>query len=408
MNLVVIPFHDWKKCEREGFRTRDAHFMQEFERHPAVDQLLIINRPISIAEMIVLRRNWRPRTGTSVLADGDVSLTQVGDHTYTLDIRVREFLRPLRMQRSWTPYIFSQPMVATAVESALDKLGMTGDYSLFMSAPLFAPLLIQLAPRVAAFDALDNLLKHSLYRNLPHLDDYYDVCIEHADFISANSQESANWLQVRRPDAVHISNGVDKAMFDPGRSYERPADMAALSGPVVGYAGKMQEMFDVGLMSYVAEQLPDVDFVFIGQQLNSEWMKPLWGHANVHFLGDKHYSDLPRYLASFDVCIIPYNLEWQHGGDPIKFYEYLAMGKPVVTTEIGGVGAFRDYPQVRIPNDADGFLAAVREFTVAAERGETIVVRPLPDQYTWQAKADQIIQAMIQREQQPGISHSMP
>ncbi|MBP6016206.1 MAG: glycosyltransferase [Candidatus Promineofilum sp.] len=398
MNLVHIPFHDWKKCEREGFRTRDAHFMQEFARHRAVDRLLIINRPISAAEVVLLRRNWRPRQGETFFQDGDVCITQVGPNTYTVDVLIRELVKPLRMKRSWTPYIFGQPDVAAAVETALKKLSMDSDYALFLSAPLFAPLIPRLSPQVVGFDAQDNLLKHAFYQDIPDLASYYDFLLERGDFISANSPETTNWFKQKRPDARHISNGVDKNVFSPNRAFQTPFDMESIPGPIVGYAGKMQEMFDVDLMSHIVQQLPDVNFVFIGQELNSSWVKPLWQHSNAHYLGDKPYDQLPHYLAAFDVCTIPYNQERQHGVDPIKFYEYLAMGKPVVTTNIGGVSVFRDFPQVRIAEDVAGFLEGVRYFTDAIRQGRAIPISELPEAYTWRAKADEIIQSLLLKQ----------
>jgi glycosyltransferase involved in cell wall biosynthesis len=395
MNLVVIPFHDWKKCEREGFRTRDAHLMQEFERHPAVDKLLVINRPISLTERVVMRRSFRPQAGKLIVENGDAAITQVGDHTYTLDIRIAELLKPLQLKRAWTPYIFGQPAVVGAVEWALSQLDMAADYALFLSAPLFAPLLAQLSPRLVAFDAQDNLLKHSLYRDVPDLERYYAQCLELADTVSANSPQMTQWLQERRPDARYISNAVDKETFDAARVYARPDDLANIPGPIVGYAGKMQEMFDVSLMSAVVEQMPDVHFVFIGQQLDPEWVKPLWRYPNAHYLGDKPYGQLPNYLAAFDVCLIPYDQARQHDVDPIKFYEYLAIGKPIVTSHIGGVGAFAEYPQVRIAEDEAAFAGAVQAFTDSIRAGRPIALQELPERFTWRYKADQIIQALL-------------
>lgn len=399
MNLVHIPFHDWKKCEREGFRTRDAHFMQEFAKHPAVEKLLIVNRPISISEMVLLRRNWRPRQGETFFQDGDVCITQVGPTTYTLDILIREFVKPLRMKRGWTPYIFGQPEVAEAVRIALTQLHIHSDYALFTSAPLFAPLIPRLSPRVVGFDAQDNLLKHAFYQDIRGLASYYDFLLDRADFISANSPETTHWFKKKRSDARHISNGVDKSVFNPNRTYEMPSDVEPIPGPIVGYAGKMQEMFDVDLMSYIVAQLPDANFIFIGQELNSDWVKPLWQYRNTHYLGDKPYTQLPNYLAAFDVCIIPYNQQRQHGVDPIKFYEYLAMGKPVVTTNIGGVSLFRDFPQVRIAEEAAGFLEGVRYFTDAMREGRAIPISELPEAYTWGAKANEIIQSLLLKQE---------
>jgi glycosyltransferase involved in cell wall biosynthesis len=398
MNLVVIPFHDWKKCEREGFRTRDAHFMQEFAKHPLVDKLLIINRPISLAEITLMRRNWRPREGTIVFQENDVCVSQVSANTYTLDILVREFIKPLRMKRNWIPYIFGQAKVVKAVKMALSRLEMETDYALFMSAPHFATLIEHLAPPVFAFDAQDNLLKHAFYRDIPDLEACYQFCLDRADFISANSHETTEWFRQQRPDAIHISNGVDDEIFSSDRSYNKPADMKSISTPIVGYAGKMQEMFDRSLMDRVVSELVDVSFVFIGQELNPNWMKSLWRHPNTHYLGDKPYSQLPQYLAAFDICIIPYNKERQHGVDPIKFYEYLAMGKPIVTTDIGNVSAFREFPQVRIVQTSDEFLHGLQHF-INQVRDKIVIPRSgLPEEFLWRTKVDNIVEAIIQKQ----------
>jgi teichuronic acid biosynthesis glycosyltransferase TuaH len=398
MNLVVIPFHDWKKCEREGFRTRDAHFMQEFEKHPLIDKLLVVNRPISLVEMILMQRNWRPHVGTTVFQEGDICITQVSTKTYTVDILIHEFLKPLRMKRDWTPYIFGQTKVVTGVEMALSHLGMNSDYALFISAPLFVPLVEQLSPRTLAFDALDNMLKQVFYRDTPNLEAYYQFCLDNADFISANSKETTDWFKQQRPDAIHISNGVDDEVFTPDGSYKKPMDMKDFPKPIVGYAGKMQEMFDLSLMARVVPEFPNTNFVFIGQLLNPKWMKPLWQYPNTYYLGDKPYSQLPQYLAAFDICIIPYSRAMQHGGDPIKFYEYLAMGKPIVTTDIGGVSVFQDFPQVRVAHSTDAFLDGLHYFTNLARKNIEVPKSRLPEAYLWRTKADMILKGIMNKQ----------
>ena len=393
LDLVVVPFHDWRKCEREGFRTRDAHLMQQFGRHPAVRRMLVVNRPISLAEIAIYRRGWRPRHGALLKRSGGAYLSQVGPKTYTLDLVVPELLRPLRLRRGWTPYIFGRPALAAATRAAMAGLGFADDYALFLSAPLFSPLARALRPPLLIADAQDNLLKHALYRDVPGVAEGYDYWRQHADLLFANSRETAAWLG--RPDARHIANGVDVEVFSPAVPRPTPADVAALPRPIVGYAGKMQEMFDVEMALAALRALPDVSFAFIGQQLDPKWMAPLWALPNAHYLGDKPYAELPAYLAAFDICSIPYSVERQHGGDPIKFYEYLAAGKPVVTTRIGGVGAFADFPQVRVVERAEQYVAALRELTALAREHTPIPNRPLPDDCTWAAKADTMISAAL-------------
>jgi teichuronic acid biosynthesis glycosyltransferase TuaH len=394
MNLVAIPFHDWKKCEREGFRTRDAHFLQAFGEHGLVDKLLVINRPISIAEILLYRRNWRVKQGALLLKKGNFYLSQVGPKTYTLDIVVWEFMQPLRLKRHWVPYIFGRPMVRQAVNEALRYLEMDSSYALFLSAPLFVPLAEKLSPPVLVLDAQDNLLKHSLYADTPGLAAYYQFCQQRADLLFANSRETSEWLAEQHPNVTYLSNGVDDRMFDPARPYAMPADVAAIAQPRVGYAGKMQELFDVALMERLIATMPAVNFVFIGQQLNPQWTKPLWQYPNAHYLGDKPYHLLPSYLAAFDVAIIPYDVARQHGGDPIKFYEYLAMGKPIVTTNIGGVAAFQGYPQVCIAETAEQFATGLAAFLDRLKEKRPIPTRPVPADYLWQSKADTILKAI--------------
>lgn len=395
INLIAIPFHDWKKCEQEGFRTRDAHFMQEFGKHPQIKNLLVINRPLSWAEMLLLKRHRYPQYGQLISQKGKVYLSQVGEKTYTLDIIIPEVFRPLWMKRSWIPYIFGKSNIAREVKKALAQLELDSRYAMFLSAPLFAPLVKNLSPTFWAFDAQDNLLKQTLYRNVPDLKQYYDFCLAHADFISANSAETTKWFQETRRDAQWISNGVDTDMFSPHRAYSLPSDMQSIAPPIIGYAGKMQEMFDMQAIRGALAALPDVNFVFIGQQLNQKWVKDIWQYPNAHYLGDKPYHLLPQYLAAFDICIIPYSLHRQHGGDPIKFYEYLAMGKPIVSAEIGGVGVFKDYQQVCITRTAEEFIAGLQQMILNVKVGKRIETRPVPAEYLWKSKADRIVQAMI-------------
>jgi glycosyltransferase involved in cell wall biosynthesis len=149
-------------------------------------------------------------------------------------------------------------------------------------------------------------------------------------------------------------------------------------------------------MLETARTYPQASFVCIGQKLNPGWVEPLWSEQNIYYLGDKHYSQMPAYVSSFDICMIPYSVQQQHGGDPIKFYEYLAMLKPVVTTNIGGVSRFADFPNVRVANDYVTFTKAIGEFLARIGTGQVVTTRQLPVDVLWPNKADQMIKAMLE------------
>lgn len=391
MNLVVVPFHDWKKSEREGFRTRDVHLIQELARHPSVEKLLIVDRPSSWAEVALLRRPWHVRKGTAIHRTHSTQLTQVGPRAFVLDMLLPEIVRPVVMRRRWIPYAFALPAVSSAIEEAQQQLDIGPTYALLLFEPLFAPLLQHLKPSVLAIDAVDNLLKHALYRDMPGLADMYALCQEHAQVITTNSPENAAWLGQGRDDVHCIPNGVDTTFFDPNERRPVPHDIQDIPRPIVGYAGKMQEMVDVDLAIATAQALPDVSFVFIGQQLDEKWMRPLWRLDNVYYLGDKLYESLPSYLSCFDVCSIPYSPIRQHGVDPIKFYEYLAMQKLVVTTNIGAVSRFAEVPRVCVARTRDEYVAGVSAFVELVRRGEALPPFALPEECTWRSKADRIL-----------------
>ncbi len=390
MNLVVVPFHDWHKCEREGFRTRDAHFMQEFGKHPLVEKLVIINRPVSLTEM-VLKRVKRQHG----------LVQQVGERTYIIDTVLPDTWQPVLKRRNWIPEAYGRSRTVSVVCSGLQQLGIH-DYNIFTNEPIHAPLIQQLSPQVFAFDMTDNLLKHAAYHKMQKIGNYYDYCMHDAEIITTNSPENVAWLQKKRPDVIYIPNGVDVTRFNPQVPYSLPDDLRDVPKPIVGFAGKMQEMIDVDLMIKTVESTPETHYVFIGQQLNRHHMARLWRCPNVHYLGDKHYSTLPAYLSAFDVCIIPYHVHRQHGVDPIKFYEYIAMGKLVVTTNIGGVSAFQNYPQVIIANTDDAFVTGVKSFVQTVKRGETPSKRELPSECFWSTKADSLLQ-MLQEKLQSAV-----
>ncbi|MDP2883956.1 MAG: glycosyltransferase [Ignavibacteria bacterium] len=142
-------------------------------------------------------------------------------------------------------------------------------------------------------------------------------------------------------ESVHtINHGVDYLLFERiARSKaSRPADLPS-GKPVIGYSGVIRYMLDLDLIRFLAEQKPDWDFVLVGpvSESRSEFyaqIESLKRRSNVHFLGPKRPEELPLYINSFDACLLPYvkGEVSTYYAAPLKFYEYLAAGKPVVST----------------------------------------------------------------------------
>src|SRR6266446_4403756 len=138
---------------------------------------------------------------------------------------------------------------------------------------------------------------------------------------------------------------------------EAPADIASIPRPVLGYVGAADwYTMDVPLIEHVARVRPDWHWVFIGSKSNAVQLSA----PNIHFLGPKPYSELPRYYNHIDVCVLPWDQKnvFTNYGSAIKVREYLATGKPVV---ISPLYEYLHTPGVRIYRSIDEFILLVAE-----------------------------------------------
>jgi glycosyltransferase involved in cell wall biosynthesis len=405
-DLVVLPMHDWKKCEAEGFRTRDAHIMENLSRSEEMGRILVVDRPVSWAETLVKKRRRRVAGGDVVLGGRNFWVTEtVPEKCYVLDMFVGDVVRPLLMGRDWWDAIFRRPAIHQTIRQTMEQIGL-GRAVLFLWSPLSTGAIEAIPHDLLVFDALDNWLSHPVIRDRRGLIAAgYEVIRERADLIFTNAQSTANLLTpARKCRPRFIPNGVDPERFRPGRR-EMPEDMANLKRPIVGYSGKLARRFDAELFAKLAGAFPDASFVICGQLLERRPVASILGLPNVHYLGDKHYDDLPAYLAHFDVGLIPHRVgKHEIEGDPIKMYEYLAAQLPVVTTRIMGVDAYREH--IFVADNHEEFLGRLRHCLDLIRSGRREVLQEkvagaLPETVTWRCKTRLMvnsIQESLQRK----------
>ena len=153
--------------------------------------------------------------------------------------------------------------------------------------------------------------------------------------------------------------------------------------PIIGYAGKLGLRIDVSLILRLADTLRSGNIVLAGPTMSPRWIRPLLSHPRVRLVGDLHYSLLPDFLAAIDVGIVPHRVgAMENSGDPTKVYEYLAAGRPVISTAIGGIERFAD--RVVIGRTNDEFIDGV----LAAADGKPSRHGPLYPNETWEARVD--------------------
>jgi UDP-galactopyranose mutase len=161
------------------------------------------------------------------------------------------------------------------------------------------------------------------------------------------------------PRTCCFPSGVEVEHFARAAAESTPVaeDIADIRHPILGYFGAVDERIDFGLIRYLCEQRPDWSVVFIGPLIRFD--KCPVDAPNFHYLGKKEYGDLPRYLKAFDVCLMPFvDSELTRHISPTKTPEYLAGGKPVVSSPVPDV--VEDYSDVvRIARTREDFLEQV-------------------------------------------------
>jgi len=146
-----------------------------------------------------------------------------------------------------------------------------------------------------------------------------------------------------------IPNGAEVEHFRKACLHDTPVadEMKSIPHPIVGFLGSIQYWIDFNLLRYLALEKPNWSFVLIGPIGRLAQTSKIEKLPNVYMLGRKRYEDLPFYLKAFDVCLNPYVLdETAANCSPLKLYEYLATGKPVVSVDMPEARKFEGFVRI--------------------------------------------------------------
>ncbi|NLG27385.1 MAG: glycosyltransferase family 1 protein [Chloroflexi bacterium] len=218
--------------------------------------------------------------------------------------------------------------------------------------------------------------------------------IARADLVLVTSQELLASKGGINPNTHWVPNAVDYGRFaQAARARALPAELAGLPRPWIGYVGAINDKIDLPLLEQVAQRWPQATLVLVGPERvhepgNLAAAERLHARPNVRFVGQVGVERVPEFVAACDVGLLPYRLnDWTRNIHPLKLYEYLACGLPVVSTDIPAVQEQADV--VQIAADATQFVSAIavalsqaEEF--AAERQARAAAN------TWRQRVEQI------------------
>ena len=193
---------------------------------------------------------------------------------------------------------------------------------------------------------------------------------------------------------ILVPNGVEAEHFarvaDPTLPVAEP--FANLKHPVIGWLGSLNYWIDTRLLARIAEEHPDWTLALVGPHDLLADLAPLEGLPNVVMTGRVPYAELPNYVKAFDVCVNPYILDRvaEHCS-PLKLYDYVASGKPIVSVDMPEARKFKDL--LYIAGDADEFIALV-EKAVAVDDGLTARRIAEAKKHTWRSRFEDVSAAL--------------
>ncbi|HEX3031557.1 MAG TPA: glycosyltransferase [Bacillota bacterium] len=341
--IVCISSVDW-----EPLLTRKQQVMS---RLPVSNRILYVEPPITLLSAFKDKSMWMKWT---MWFKGRRRLKEnIWLWSPPVTLPFGNKYRWINRFNQWWQSIFLKPV--------LKEMGFTNPI-LWTYMPNTADMTNEIDHQVLIYDCVD---EHSEYTGLINkqtmLDMEEDLC-RACDlvFVTATGlyESKKDW----NPQTHYLPNAANVEHFMKAQSPETviPEDIRGIKGPVIGFVGVIQDWVDQELMYEAAVAHPEWSLVLVGPVGVGIDVSRLSGLPNVHFLGRKKVDDLPGYLKAFDVCLNPFRMnELTRNVSPLKFYEYLASGKPIVTVDMPGIRDFADVVEV---------VSCREEFTAGIER----------------------------------------
>jgi len=295
---------------------------------------------------------------------------------------------------------------APLLQQLIDEYHIS-NFILWFYAPMALPLAAQLRPAAAVYDCMD---EHSGFLGAPSgVATMEDTLMAAADVVFTGGRSLYEKRRDLHPNVHLFPSSVDVNHFGRARlNCADPSDQAALRNPRVGFFGVIDERMDLPLVDAIAKLRPDWEFVFVGPvvKINPESLPVA---RNIHYLGLKRYDELPEYIGHWDAAMLPFaRNEATRFISPTKVPEYLAAGKPVISTSIEDV--VRDYADsglVQIADTPAPFVAAAERCMSSMSSASWLAAADerlslSSWDATWSAMADLVEQAVGERDVQVG------
>ena len=269
------------------------------------------------------------------------------------------------------------------------------EFTFWYYTPMALKFTDHLTPGLTVYDCMDEL---TAFKFAPaELKDLEKELYKKADVVFTGGTSLFEAKKRCHCNPSLFPSSIDKPHFAKARTQSiEPADQALLNGPKIGFSGVIDERFDIELIRGIAQARPNWNIILIGPVVKID-PALLPRNSNIHYLGARNYNQLPCYLSGWDVALIPFLLaDSTRYISPTKTPEYLAGGKPVVSTPIRDVvSPYGDRALVSIAENAEEFVEAIEKWLTKSKQRWLAEVDAFLSTNSWDLTCASMADAML-------------
>ena len=277
-----------------------------------------------------------------------------------------------------------QSFLTARLHPVLDELAFKQPL-LWLYPPHSAPLIGRFSESLVVYHCIERFVGGQRGRKRNVMQAQEADLLRYADRVFVHSEGLRRLYQpITHHPITLVPSAANVAHFQSTNAVH--PDVSALPHPRLGVSGTLDARLDVSLLNTIACSHPDWHIILIGQVRPGRTdLAPLKILPNVHMLGPHRFADLPALLNGMDALLIPYlHNELTEYISPIKLYEYLAVGKPIISVDLPGVRPLQDW--VSLAKDQPGFVQAIQRALDEDDPQIYLARRKAALEHTWEAR----------------------